>query len=188
MPEFIIQSGKHAGKKLVLDNARIVIGRDERCQIRISSKDVSRQHCLVQLTPAGWVVRDLGSQNGTFVNEVQLMSDRLLVPGDALRVGPMLLMLSDPEATAIARRESKTKDGDTTDDDIVGWLSDSGDAAASSDSTIITMPKTPSPPAAGEDTTIIKAPEPPRPEFKSLAEEAADIIRRHHQALEPRDD
>ncbi|MFQ5732035.1 MAG: FHA domain-containing protein [Planctomycetaceae bacterium] len=182
MPEFIIQSGKHSGKKLLLDNAKIVIGRDDICQIRISSKDVSRQHCVIQLTESGWVVRDLGSQNGTYVNGVHVESDRGLDAGDTLRVGPMVLQFSDPDVST-AQRKSRPRDNDTTDDDIVGWLAETGELASSGDTTIISTPV--QQPAVSDDTstTTPTLPQPQRT-FQSIGEEAADIIRRHRQMVE----
>ena len=179
MPEFIIQSGKHSGRRLLLDNSRIVIGRDDLCQIRISSNDVSRQHCLVMLTEGGWVARDLGSQNGTFVNEVQIAGESQLAPGDKLRVGPMVLELADPEANTRKRAEAD-KSG-TTDDDIVGWLAETEEVAGSGDTTIIKAQPEEVP---DDDTSETKVPPATRQTFESVAEEAADIIRRHREMLE----
>jgi pSer/pThr/pTyr-binding forkhead associated (FHA) protein len=105
MTELIIQSGKHRGKRLALPNAQVIIGRDATCQIRVESEEVSRHHCSLRNAPEGLVVRDLGSRNGTFLNDFRIEAEAVLKPGDTLRVGPMQFQLPGraeprgPEAT-----------------------------------------------------------------------------------------
>ena len=189
MPEFIIRSGKYEGKKLQLDVAQVLIGRDDGCQIRITSQDVSRQHCLIRLLESGWVVRDLGSQNGTFFNGVPLDGERAIHPGDQVRVGPMVLELSDGAVKSKRTASSKVASGvsSTTDDDIADWLSDDEIPSAVGDTTIVKSPVKPPESETPDDdtaTTDLPAglPEPER-KFATTAEEAADIIRRHHESL-----
>lgn len=113
MTELLIHSGKLQGRKLTLPEGEIILGRDETCQLRFNSTDVSRQHCVLVCAGGGIVVRDLGSSNGTFVNDVPVEGERLLHPGDLLRVGPMLFQvppLSDelPPATRTAAMVEST--------------------------------------------------------------------------------
>jgi pSer/pThr/pTyr-binding forkhead associated (FHA) protein len=65
---------------------RAVIGRDPDCDIRLSSRSVSRRHALVEKTPNGWIVRDLGSANGTRVNGARV-TEAPLVSGAAVMFG-----------------------------------------------------------------------------------------------------
>jgi pSer/pThr/pTyr-binding forkhead associated (FHA) protein len=65
---------------------RAVIGRDPDCDIRLASRSVSRRHALVEKTPNGWVVRDLGSANGTRVNGARV-TEAPLVAGAAVMFG-----------------------------------------------------------------------------------------------------
>ena len=189
MPEFIIRSGKYEGKKLQIDGAQVLIGRDDGCQIRITSQDVSRQHCLIRLLESGWVVRDLGSQNGTFFNGIPLDGERALQPGDRVRVGPMVLELSDGAVKSKRTASSQVASAvsSTTDDDIADWLSDDEIPSAVGDTTIIKAPvKSPEPETPDDDTATTDLPTGlPEPErkFATTAEEAADIIRRHHESL-----
>jgi DNA-binding NtrC family response regulator len=69
-----------------LDGAPHTIGRDSSCSIELPSKTLSRRHA--QLRPAGalWLVEDLGSRNGVFVNGKRI-ERTVLTPGDTLRVG-----------------------------------------------------------------------------------------------------
>jgi predicted component of type VI protein secretion system len=189
MIEFIIQSGKHLGKRLGLTNPVTVIGRESDCHIRLQSDDVSRRHCELRKTDAGVVVCDLGSRNGTFVNELQIESEVVLNPGDQLRVGPMILQVpgkAPAGGSAGTRAQTATVPVDeTSDDEIASWLSDGeGDeTSGSGDTTIIrqsTAPKT----APPNTPAPLAAPAPPKKVFKSIADEAADIIRRHRESLQ----
>jgi predicted component of type VI protein secretion system len=168
----------------------VLIGRDDGCQIRITSQDVSRQHCLIRMTEAGWTVRDLGSQNGTYLNDVPTSQESRIGAGDRLRIGPMVLELADPDmqpaaVPATTSAETATRSASTTDDEIASWLSDDEiPAALLGDTTIIKSAEVTLP--AGEDTATSDVP-PAAPtkerKFQSIAEEAADIIRRHQEMM-----
>jgi len=168
MHSLVVQTGKHKGKKIVLPEREVIIGRDEVSFIRMTSADVSRQHCSLTPTDKGLLVRDLGSQNGTIVNNVRIESETLLQPGDLLQIGPIQFELA-------GGRPAKS----AGDDDIFGWLSESDTATEfpnASDTTIVKASQPASPAAP--------PPEPARPKFKTVAEEARDIIRRHRESLE----
>ncbi|HEY0981154.1 FHA domain-containing protein, partial [Schlesneria sp.] len=87
MSELVIQSGKLQGKRLVLPSKQMVVGRDDDCDLRIGSALVSRKHCVLKNTPEGILVTDLGSQNGTLVNDAPIKGPTLLREGDVLRIG-----------------------------------------------------------------------------------------------------
>lgn len=184
-PVLIVLSGKHKGKRVRLTETETVIGRDETAKIRVATNEISRQHCLLILTPAGVLVRDLGSRNGTFINGIPIAEETILKPGDSITVGPMTFELENVEvdkkqAASITSANAPgkvKKDSKTSDDDIAGWLTDeTSDGLSTSDTTILTgRPKPAATPAA--------KPKPPKREFKSVAEEAEDIIRRHLESL-----
>jgi len=172
MHSLIVQSGKHKGKKIVLPEREVIIGRDEVSFIRMTSSEVSRQHCTLTPTDKGLLVRDLGSQNGTIVNNVRIEAETLLQPGDLLQIGPIQFELAGGRPAKPAG----------LDDDIFGWLSESDTATDfpnASDTTIVkaAQPAAPATPPA----------EPVKPKFKSLADEARDIIRRHRESLEEKE-
>jgi pSer/pThr/pTyr-binding forkhead associated (FHA) protein len=181
MTELIIQSGKHQGKKLVITEAEVTVGRDEQCAIRLASNDVSRHHCTLRSAPEGLFVRDLDSRNGTFVNDVQISGETLLKEGDTLRIGPMVFQVpaaKQKKTPAIQTPSAPRASGSAaSDEDIASWLSiddpDPEHAAQEGDTTII--PRLPPAEAA-------KAP-PREPHktgsYKTVAQEAADVIRKH---------
>lgn len=65
-----------------------ILGREKGCKIRIPSAAISRKHCRLAVMKDMLTVEDLGSANGTFVNEVKIAELSYLKPGDVLRVGP----------------------------------------------------------------------------------------------------
>src|SRR5258708_4629309 len=64
-----------------------VIGRQADWGLRLQAKNVSRHHCQVLVSDDKVIVKDLGSSNGTFVNDRRI-TEQVLRPGDVLRVGP----------------------------------------------------------------------------------------------------
>lgn len=82
--------------ELPLDRDRLVLGRDVGCDLRLDDPGVSRRHaCVERLADDSWLVSDLGSTNGLFLNGRRIANARL-AEGDELRLGP----------TAIVRLES----------------------------------------------------------------------------------
>lgn len=127
MAELVIQTGKLTGKKLVLPAGKeLVVGRGEECQVRLPSSLVSRRHCRLSDSPAGIVVEDLGSQNGTLVNDVPITEPTVLKPGDSLRIGAMIFAVpSAPRPKKVAAEPVQ----DASDADIAAWLDEAAPAA-----------------------------------------------------------
>ncbi len=66
---------------------KTIIGRRQDCELRVPTRDVSRQHCEISLNGKAVTVRDLGSANGTYVNGKRV-AEATLKAGDVLKVGP----------------------------------------------------------------------------------------------------
>ncbi len=182
--ELIIQFGKHKGQKLVFPDSRFVIGRDESAHIRLASTDVSRKHCEIHVTNSSIRVRDLKSRNGTFVNSEPISDWTELQPGDWLVVGqarfqvPGSRLVPDPHKTIAVDEDTRTPSAnDTTDDDIANWLSEEEDADFTSGGTTILRSLD-----SSQLGRHAGGPMDSRRRFDSLAEEAADIIRRHQES------
>ncbi|HQL53127.1 MAG: FHA domain-containing protein [Phycisphaerae bacterium] len=79
-------------REFPLSGDKTVIGRRQDCQLRIPTKDVSRQHCVLIIDDASLVAKDLGSSNGTFVNGKRIAESELK-PGDRLRLGPVTFVV-----------------------------------------------------------------------------------------------
>ena len=92
-----IETGPTKGQHLVLTEGKAVgIGRDSRCAICLPDQMVSRLHCSLRFAAGRWRVVDQQSSNGTFVND-QLVTERLLTPGDTIQVGETLLSFASEE-------------------------------------------------------------------------------------------
>ena len=68
------------------DGETVRIGRSRSCDLALRSPDASRRHAEIVLGASGWLVRDLDSTNGTFVNG-ERVSERALHPGDRIEIG-----------------------------------------------------------------------------------------------------
>jgi pSer/pThr/pTyr-binding forkhead associated (FHA) protein len=93
-----IVEGPGAGREIVIDRP-LVIGRAEDADVVLDDGEVSRHH--VRITPGGdgsATVEDLGSTNGTFINQNELVGPAHLGPGDDLLLGVTVLrMRTDAE-------------------------------------------------------------------------------------------
>jgi two-component system, cell cycle response regulator len=85
-PCLVVFYGKNLGKRYFLDHTEQILGRSDSVAIQVDQESVSRQHARI-LTERGHArVADLGSTNGTYVNE-QRTSEAELRDGDLLRIG-----------------------------------------------------------------------------------------------------
>jgi hypothetical protein len=78
--------------KLKVKKVTNVVGREGTCDVYVESNQVSRRHCLLQVTERGLLVKDLESTNGTFVNGIP-MTDGYINAGDRLSLGTYVLTL-----------------------------------------------------------------------------------------------
>lgn len=75
---------------MLLEQDEFLIGRSPDSDLPLLDGSVSRQHALLYRDHDGYAVRDLGSTNGTIVNESTIDSDRYLKSGDTVRIGSFL--------------------------------------------------------------------------------------------------
>ena len=88
-------SGPLKGKIFSLVEGEISIGRDPSNQISLLDSLVSRRHCVIRKEDAAFRLLDLESRNSTFVSGVPVL-DRVLIPGDQIRVGNSVLIFQGP--------------------------------------------------------------------------------------------
>jgi hypothetical protein len=91
----VVKGAKKATIRLRLPT---IIGRSSAAAVKVPSSLVSRQHCEIAVSGGELVVRDLGSANGTFVNDERIDAPTLLFEEDLLRVGPVLMRISPEQA------------------------------------------------------------------------------------------
>jgi two-component system response regulator AtoC len=73
----------------------LVLGRDDDADITLRDDSVSRRHAELSVSPEGVVVRDLGSKNGTFVGTVEAKQAVEVLPGSAMRLGEVTILLQE---------------------------------------------------------------------------------------------
>ncbi|HWL93103.1 MAG TPA: FHA domain-containing protein, partial [Phycisphaerae bacterium] len=76
-----------------LEKKSTVIGRKTDADLRIPLSQISRAHCEVTLNGRGAILRDLGSSNGTYVNDERIEDETVLDAGDRVRIGPIQFLV-----------------------------------------------------------------------------------------------
>ena len=92
--KLVVLAGPLCGEAFPIEGPGLTIGRDTATQLSIPDRLMSRRHCEVQTVDGGFVLRDLGSSNGTFVNGIPIR-ERMLQHGDRVRVGDSVLLFLD---------------------------------------------------------------------------------------------
>jgi two-component system cell cycle response regulator len=86
----VVILGAEIGKRVTLGERDVVLGRSSGVDVQLDIDNVSRNHASIVRSAHGWVLRDLDSTNGTFVNELPIR-ERLLRDGDQIRIGRAML-------------------------------------------------------------------------------------------------
>jgi len=82
----VVIYGLDLGKKYNVDRPSIVLGRSSKADIQVDQESVSRNHCKLINTGKSIMLRDLGSTNGTYVND-ELVDEYVLRDGDLIKIG-----------------------------------------------------------------------------------------------------
>jgi predicted component of type VI protein secretion system len=148
--KLIVLAGAKQGTEIPLKKDQFIIGRAKECNLRAGSEAISRRHCAILRRNGAVTVRDLGSRNGTHVNEQRIDKEVPLSAGDELRVGPLRFRVDRasakvpaamatpalaPPADSKCRKQPPVKDiadvaqrtvnqseGHSSEDDISNWL------------------------------------------------------------------
>jgi two-component system cell cycle response regulator len=79
--------GPDLGKKITLEKPETTIGRDESCDISVPLENISRLHCSLLLKTGEVFLRDEGSTNGTWLNNLEVEGEIRLSSGDLIKAG-----------------------------------------------------------------------------------------------------
>lgn len=156
--KLIVLAGAKEGTQIPLKKSKFIIGRSSECTLRAASDAISRRHCAILRTKDGWVARDLGSRNGTYLNDEKIESPSPLSVGDELRIGPLKFRVDASDKAKASESDRATKselpdmprstkpvkkpekspseeqqigDSSATEDDISRWLIGAFDVADS---------------------------------------------------------
>jgi pSer/pThr/pTyr-binding forkhead associated (FHA) protein len=87
------------GEEHVLNSTTVRLGRAVECEVIITSKSISREHARIRADGRRWLLEDLGSTNGTFLNNERIIAAMQLRDGDRLSVGDVEFVFHDPDTT-----------------------------------------------------------------------------------------
>lgn len=97
-----VLEGRQQGKLIPLIVRQFLIGREQDCHLRPNSDLVSRHHCVFTIDDFTVRLRDLGSTNGTFVNDERIQGQVVLKPGDHVVVGKLSFEIVIRQASEVA--------------------------------------------------------------------------------------
>lgn len=104
--QLVMRAGPTPGKVIPLTKSELLIGRDPSNDIVINDAEVSRKHARITVQAGGFVIEDLGSTNGTFINGQRLLGPHVLRAGEVILFGENVSLVFeavyDENATLVA--------------------------------------------------------------------------------------
>src|SRR5688500_7425611 len=101
----MVLQGPDKGRRFELPDQAALVGRESRA-LPLSDNTVSRRHAELVPTDDGWILRDLGSSNGTYINGLRVTNRYQLKLGDQIRVGRTLMVFGAQPGITRAKGES----------------------------------------------------------------------------------
>lgn len=98
-----------------LESPAVVLGRGLEADVRLKDIKSSRRHCQIERQGAAYLLTDLGSGNGTYLNGVQVSGAQTLTPGDRIQIGDTVITFQgDPAPRAAAPAPAATPNRSAT--------------------------------------------------------------------------
>ncbi|MGP0066539.1 MAG: FHA domain-containing protein, partial [Isosphaeraceae bacterium] len=94
VPTLQILSGPFTGRLYTLDRDVTIIGRNPECDVVLQPKSVSRKHAAILRHRGGFLIQDMGSTRGTYVNGQKIAQPVMLQEGQTIQIGELLLSFS----------------------------------------------------------------------------------------------
>jgi phosphoserine phosphatase RsbU/P len=107
--ELTIYQPECAPERMLLSTTLATIGRASECTIPIRDRFLSRRHAEIVRNGHGWLLRDCGSANGTYLNGIRVIDEVLLQSGDRIVVGDAEIVFGEEKrdpSTTIAVQDS----------------------------------------------------------------------------------
>lgn len=139
MIKIFVIDGNGAASERVFDTESIRIGRSSKLDLSLADPAMSRQHARIWSADGRWHIEDMGSRNGTYVNQDRLEDARELQPGDRISVGSCVLELRDQSGDVWSAAAASTNASGHTlyrsaaelvQQDLPGRKTDTGDKQA----------------------------------------------------------
>jgi hypothetical protein len=90
------ERGPGSGQLLPIAPGTLVLGRSSSADLRLPHASISRRHARLQRRGERFFLEDLGSQNGTYLEEERLSAEREVLLGQRIHIGPAVLRLRRP--------------------------------------------------------------------------------------------
>ena len=87
---FVVLAGPNKGERFLLDSDLTTVGRESASNIFLDDVTVSRKHAQIRRSEDGFIIEDLGSLNGSYLNARAVSRERLVV-GDEVQIGKFRL-------------------------------------------------------------------------------------------------
>ena len=91
MASLLVVRGANVGTHYLIREAKQRLGRDSHCEVHLEDSEASRTHAEIEFVDGEFVLRDLGSSNGTFVNGNRITEHTLRI-GDRVQIGKRLML------------------------------------------------------------------------------------------------
>ena len=124
MASVTVVFGGQEQKTHELDKPRMVVGREPSCDIHIDNLGISRNHCAFVAKGEAFVVQDLSSSNGTYVNGAKI-TERFLNDGDEIIIGKYSLKFRN-QVQAAAAPEAASKGAEEIPDTLNTYVMEPG--------------------------------------------------------------
>jgi sigma-B regulation protein RsbU (phosphoserine phosphatase) len=111
MPEISLKTGTGSLKRFPLLGDRFTIGRSRENDVCLPDQWLSRKHAEVCHESDGYYLRDLGSKNGTLLNETPVEASKRLQEGDVIRLGDHILVYSESRSPDKDEEEEAAPEG-----------------------------------------------------------------------------
>src|SRR6185436_13911403 len=105
MIRLVISDNEGTTTVVPLARDEVSIGRKEGNTIRLTERNISREHCRIQRQNGSFSIHDLGSYNGVVLNGQKISGESPIKPGDEIRVGDYTLLLETEKPAAVDKPE-----------------------------------------------------------------------------------
>jgi pSer/pThr/pTyr-binding forkhead associated (FHA) protein len=112
LSELVLQNGRQKGARRALVSVLTLIGSDPQCEFHLNVEGVEPLHCAIVRSNAGFLLRDLGSSSGSFVNG-EAIQECLLQDGDIIAIGPFQFSLQISEQSDSTSSDPRLSERDS---------------------------------------------------------------------------
>jgi predicted component of type VI protein secretion system len=166
--KLVVLGGKHPGQEIAVQGSEFLVGRAPECKLRPNSDMVSRRHCMIAVVEGRVTIRDLGSRNGTIVNNKKIAGEHELRTGDKLKIGPLEFEVhlstsvsgkKKPKVHNVQEAAARTVEAATLRDserDINEWLNEEDETEGDTKKNKLTIP-VPIPPPVEKPAEAVPA-------------------------------